>query len=125
MSEQDKTRAGGGAPSAPASGNSGGAAKPSDVNIIRRPEEPTVVPRQASPTSPPHSGRTLVGVGAQPGTVVLGNAGAPQRDVKAPSTMPAGTPLPGSVAPPKAQTIHAQPPGRAKRDSNAPSFSKS
>jgi eukaryotic-like serine/threonine-protein kinase len=117
MSDQDKTRVGGGGHPVSSSGtNAGGPAKPSDVNVIRR-EDP---PRSASASTPPH-GRTLVGVGAnQVSTVVLGNAGAPPREQKLADGTP--PPLAPVVAPPQANTVHAQPPRRAKSTSKWDTF---
>ena len=58
-----------------------------DNNGMPNLNEPIVVPSMPSPTSPPHTGRTLVGV-LQGGTVVLGNAGAPQGHVMLPTIPP-------------------------------------
>jgi serine/threonine protein kinase len=55
---------------------------------------------------------------------VPGNPGAAHREPKPPTTLPGGTPSPGSIAPPQAHTMQAQP--RPRRSSEAPSgFSKS
>lgn len=70
MSDQDDTRAKGGAPPMlPPPTNAGGAA-PLDNNGMPNLSEPIVVPSMPSPTSPPHTGRTLVGV-LQGGTGVV------------------------------------------------------
>jgi len=129
MSDQDKTRAGGGVhPNPGAASTLTGHAPPTESSVVaRQPHESTVlVPSGLGSPSPR---RTMIGVAANrasEGTVVLGGAGA-ARDTRPPATMPGGTPAPGStpsVAPPQAHTIQAQP--RAKRSSEAPSgFSKS
>jgi serine/threonine protein kinase len=138
MSDQDKTRVGGGAhPGVPVAPNAGaGAQKSSDSGPIRQPQDPTIVPSAGpspSGTNPPGSPsprRTMVGVAASKaidGSLILGNAGVSPRDPRPPSTMPGGTPPPGAthaVATPQSATLHAQP--RSKRTSDAPSgFSKS
>jgi serine/threonine protein kinase len=127
MSDQDKTRLVGGAHPGPPS-NASGAAKPLEPAEARQPHEATVIVPPGSSTPAPR--RTMVGVAASRASesnIVLGNAGAPQRDPRPPSTMPGGTPAPGStpaVAPPQARTMAGQP--RARRGSDAPSgFSKS
>jgi serine/threonine protein kinase len=120
MSDQDKTRAGVGSPPSSAS-----VANPAPGElVVRQPTEATVVGPAGLAT--PALRRTMIGVAnTRPGNdggMVLGGAGAPQREPRPPSTLPGGTPPPGStlgVAAPQAQTIHAQP--RPKRSSVAPS----
>src|SRR5262245_9963860 len=102
---------------------SGAPTKRFDV-IVRNPDEPAVMSRAASLTSPPHTGRTMVGVGGLQAAVVVGNEGTQQRDVKARTTIPEGTPPPGTASPgppQRASTVHAQPPARAGGDLSAPS----
>ena len=137
MSDQDKTRVGGGphpGPSAPSAGN-GGQKNPDSGPIRLAPQDPTIGPAGATPSGTNPSGapsprRTMVGVAANKavdGSLILGNAGATPRDTRPPSTLPGGTPPPGSthaVSPPQASTLHAHP--RSRRPSDAPSgFSKS
>src|SRR5882672_11277568 len=99
MSDQDKTRVGGGAhPGAPVAPNAGaGGQKSSDSGPIRQPQDPTIVPAPAG-TNPagnasqgsPSPRRTMVGVAANKavdGSLILGNAGVSPRDPKPPSTM--------------------------------------
>jgi serine/threonine protein kinase len=141
MSDQDKTRVGGGPhPGSPVAANAGnGGAKSPDSGPIRTsPQDPTIGPAGGgagsfTPPNSPSSRRTMVGVGAtkgHDGSLMLGNAGAQPREPrepKPPSTMPGGTPPPGqthAVSPPQASTLHAHP--RSRRPSDAPSgFSKS
>src|SRR4051812_7452069 len=122
MSDQDKTRAGGGPPPGPSgAGNGarpvddrglppGGSAAEGRRGVIdaRQPHESTVV--LPSGLGSPSPRRTMIGVAANravddrglppggsaaegrrgliDGSVVLGGAGAPQRDPKPPSTLP-------------------------------------
>jgi len=136
MSDQDKTRVGSGAHPSPSNVT---------ANIVggtREPQESTVlIPSGLSAVATPPSRRTMAGVAANKAmdATVLASAGAGalQRDPAPPSTLPGGTPLPGSTpafAPPNApetnalhaSTLHAQP--RARRPSTSasqPSISKS
>ena len=135
MSDQDKTRVGGGAhPGVPVAASAGtGGQKSSESGPIRQPQDPTIGPASPAGTNPPGAPsprRTMVGVAANKaldGSLILGNAGVSPRDPKQPSTMTGGTPPPGvthAVSSPQASTLHAQP--RSKRTSEAPSgFSKS
>src|SRR6185503_20231123 len=141
MSDQDKTRVGGGphpGPSVASNAGNGGQKSPDSGPIRSAPQDPTIGPGGGSgspgaftPPNSPSSRRTMVGVGATKaldGSLMLGNAGAqPRPDPKTPSTLPGGTPPPGSthaVSPPQASTLHAHP--RSRRTSDAPSgFSKS
>jgi len=142
MSDQDKTRVGSGAhpgPPSVAANLIGGASNSPDGLVIRQPQEATVV---VSPTlgSVPPPRRTIVGLTPNKAleTTVPGSINAQPRDPAPPSTLPAGTPLPGRtpavVAPdagPTADqafgaTLPAQP--RAKRPSTGasqPGVSKS
>jgi eukaryotic-like serine/threonine-protein kinase len=137
MSDQDKTRVGGGAHpgSSPAVAGAGGGVPKPEASVVRSSSEPAVVPSGLGSISSPSSRRTMIGVGAgvagrgsSEATVVLGNAGAPQAaQPRPPGTMPEGTPPPGppAVAPPQASTVHAQPPRRSKPPSVAPSLAPS
>jgi len=132
MSDQDKTRVGGGAPAPSTGAPSHSAAKSPDanVNVIRQPQEPTVVATSGNgglASASPR--RTMVGVAANRAgdAFALGQPGAP-RDPRPPSSVPGGTAPPGSTpaagAPHQNNTIQAQP--RTRRSSEAPSgFSKS
>jgi serine/threonine protein kinase len=130
MSDQDKTRAGGGPfPGASSVGN------PPPPEVIRSPQEATVVatPSPAAGMTTPAPRRTMVGVAANragDATITLGQPGRMRGDSRPPappSTLAGGTPPPGTqpaVAPPQGQTLQAHP--RSKRTSEAPSgFSKS
>ena len=113
MSDQDKTRAGGGPPGPPPAAGSIGGSAPKSPEVVSRPGDPTVV---ASGTGgmaqPPLKGRTIIGVAAN-------QFGLNPRDQpRPPTSTAAGTPPPGStpavlqpqtVPPPVASTMHARP----------------
>src|SRR4051794_16184797 len=105
MSNQDKTHVGSGAhpsPSNVTASLTGGAPNPPDGPVTRQPQEPTVMGPAGSGAVPaPPNRRTMVGVAANKGmgATALVGVGAPQRDPRPPSTLPGGTPAPGSASP--------------------------
>jgi serine/threonine protein kinase len=122
MSDQDKTRVGGGPPGSPpgTAGANGGTPKSPDV--VRQPNEATVM------AQPPIKARTMIGVGA----TQLGLSPAvsrEHRDSAPPTTVARGTGGAGAGAgtgagqPPQGSTLHAKP--RSRSTSVAPSVAKS
>ena len=115
MSDQDKTRAGLGQPPGSASVANTVAGVPPAELAIRQPHDATVVVPGGIAPAPR---RTMIGVAtgraADDSGMVLGGAGPPQREPRAPTTLPGGTPPPAH-----GQTLQAQP--RPKRSSVAPS----
>ena len=124
MSEQDKTRLGGGPPpGSPSVGGGGVGGNPKSPDAgSRAPNDPTVIPSGfGAIAQPPVKARTMIGVGA----TQHGLAPRDQRDSKPPTTVANGSSPPGTpaIAPPQASTMHARP--RPRTSSSAPSVKQS